>query len=183
MYWKSPADLVAALVKKALDLSATAAIQGIETTTFPFNGCAKQGGIESPWEWNTVMRHALDLCVDKRLKHGWGIDLPVVGRVTHAVWADNVYFVSHMPEDARTIVQEFTSVLNSFKLRWKPESLQYLTTAPDASAVMTIMQHAEELTVEYVTELEILGSMLSATGSSAPALKHRLAKAAACFWK
>ena len=32
-------------------------------------------------------------------------------------------------------------------------------------------------------ELEILGSIISNTGSTMPAVRHRLAKATACFWK
>ena len=72
MYWKFPADLVTALVEETFELMTTASVQSVETPTFPFNRCAKQGGVESPWAWNTVIRHTLSLCVDKWFGNGLG---------------------------------------------------------------------------------------------------------------
>jgi hypothetical protein len=176
--------LVAALVEETMELTATASVQDVRAPEeFPFNRCAKQGGIESPWEWNMVLRHALDICVDAWLGRGFGIELPVVGRVTYVVWADNVYFIGHTPQDVQTMAQEFTDVIVSFKLRWKPESLQLLTTDKRGHSPVRLCQNGSVLEVGIVDELEVLGSIISNTGSSMPAVRHRLAKATACFWK
>eukprot|EP00973_Karenia_brevis_P061082 8493503-Karenia_brevis.AAC.1 len=78
-YWRLPGDLVSALIEETLDLTARATLHGVDSTgTFSFNRCAKQGGEESPWEWNLVMRHALDLCRNRWQREGLGIELPVV---------------------------------------------------------------------------------------------------------
>eukprot|EP00959_Pyramimonas_sp_CCMP1952_P113399 2369893-Pyramimonas_sp.AAC.1 len=36
-------------------------------------------GNKSPWEWNLVIRRALDLCADKWCAAGYGVRLPIVG--------------------------------------------------------------------------------------------------------
>ena len=123
------------------------------------------------------------MSVDGWNNREFGIELPVLDKVTHVAWADNVYFVSHKSLDVQTTAQDFTDVIVGFRLRWKPESLQLLTTDRTDLAPVQLQQHGSNLEVEIVDELAILGSVISNTGSSMPAVQHILAKATVCFWK
>ena len=51
-------------------------------------------------------------------------------RVSHVVWADNIYFLGHSSEQVPCMAQDFTDLLVRFKLRWKPTSLQLMATEP-----------------------------------------------------
>eukprot|EP00973_Karenia_brevis_P093483 12417512-Karenia_brevis.AAC.1 len=184
MYWQIPGDLVKALIEETLDLMATATVHGIDTNRqFPFNRCAKQGGKEAPWEWNLVMRHALDLCRDKWTRSGLGINMPVVGPVMYVVWADNVYFISHHALEVQHMAQDFTNVLQSFRLQWKPESLEYLSTDPGSPKTLTLWQEHECLEVPQVEVMEVLGAKIARDGNTLTSMRHRLGRATACFWK
>ena len=173
------------MIEETLDLEGLGFVQGHKTPKkFNFNRCAKQGGMESPWEWNMVMRHVLNLCVDRWVSSGYGIDLPVLGKVTNVVWADNIYFLSAYPLEAQRMAQDFTDIMvHQFGLRWKPESLEFLTTSRGSASPLSLRQDGGQLDVKHVQEMHVLGSVLWNTGSVLPAVRHRLGRAAACFWK
>ena len=56
---------------------------------------------------------------------GIGVELPIVGRVTHLLWADNVFLLSHNKGHLAAMLQMLTDILASYGLRWKRQSLSY----------------------------------------------------------
>ena len=64
-YWGFPGDLIAALVEEGFDLKAAAHLQGEVFADLPFTRSVRQGGIESAWEWNLVVRRILDSFYDR----------------------------------------------------------------------------------------------------------------------
>ena len=138
--------------------------------------------MESPYEWNMVMGHVLNLCVDRWIARDYDIDLPVLGNVTHVVWADNVYSLFAYPLEAQRMAHDFTDIMvHHFGLRWKPESLEYLTTLRGSASPMSLWQDGGQLDVKHVQEMHVLESVLCNSGSVLPAVRHRLGRAAACF--
>ena len=111
-YWRFDPHLVRALLEESLGLSATAVFPGAPPTQdFDFNSNIRQGGVEAPWEWNAVMRHFLALLSPRWEYKGYGIDLPYMRRLTHLVWADNIYFLSTETSHLQVMMQDFADVL------------------------------------------------------------------------
>ena len=123
-HWNFPGELIAALVEESLELEAEAMLHGVRSKTFPFTRSVRQGGVESTFEWNLVVRRMLDSCYDRWQAAGYGVRLPVVGLINHVVWADNLYFIGHSIEHVVAMAQDITDCLLSLRMRWKPSSLQ-----------------------------------------------------------
>lgn len=150
VHWDFPADLISALLEETLDITATAELDGCPSTApFPFTRSVRQGGIESTFNWHTVIQYMLDTCIDRWQQREYGVDLPVLGRVTHLVWADNLYFLGHSAEDVTAMAQDFTDVLVASRMLWKRSSLQILGTGPMPSSVM-LWQHGHPIEIEQV---------------------------------
>ena len=82
------------------------------------------------------------------------------------------------------MAQDFTDVLaGHFKLYWKPESLEILTTVRQATPPVILRQEDQQLQVKQVQDLHVLGSLISSSGSIMPAVRYRLGRATACYWK
>ena len=86
---------------------------------FDLTVASKKGCKESPWEWNMVMRHAPDVCVQKWNLEGLGVELPVLGMIQIVIWADDIFFLSRHPQEVMGMTQDFTDVLINFKMQWK----------------------------------------------------------------
>ena len=92
-YWKFNAHLVRALLEESLNLTASSEFPGAEPTDdLQFGYAIRQGGVESPWEWDTVLRHLLINLVSSWEAGGFGIQMPCTTKVTRIVWADNKCF-------------------------------------------------------------------------------------------
>ncbi len=158
---------MAALLEESLELSASASPQGNTTPeSFPFTRSVRQGGIESTWEWNLVVRRILDSCVDRWKGQNFGLESPALGKTTHVVWADNLYFLGHSIDQVIHMAQDFTDRLVELKMRWKPSSLQFLTTARGSAngCPSMIVQQNNQLQVAIVEDMDVLGAMLNSKG-------------------
>ena len=88
--------LVAAMIAETVGLKCCPRFAGLPVDQpIPFNKCARQGGVESAYEWNSVMMMCLSKLVPLWYESGYGVDLADGRRYTHAVWADNIWLMSH----------------------------------------------------------------------------------------
>jgi hypothetical protein len=146
-----------------------------------FNKCAKQGGVESAYEWNSVMFMCLAELDPLWHESGYGVDLGG-RRYTHAVWADNVWLFDHNPDNLKKMMQSLTTLLRREHLHWKPDSLCYMGSTSRNLEDMVVVDGADELAVPSVQNMEVLGTRLDRTGATTPSFQHRAAKAEKAFW-
>ena len=66
---------IAAILADGVNLVATATMNGIESDSFFFNKCARQGGVDSGWEWRAAMRACMGPLHEGWVKAGYGIAL------------------------------------------------------------------------------------------------------------
>ena len=126
MYWDMPPDLIAAMAQETVGLSCGASLLSLETSSdIPLTACERQGGVETTWKWNMVMRMVLHMLEGQWVAWGMGVELPIVARVTHLLWADKVFLLSHNKEHLAAMLQMLTDMLASYGLRWKRQSLSY----------------------------------------------------------
>ena len=93
-FWKTPALIAAALLEELCDTTCWPRLGDVECDEpVPFNKCIRQGGVESPKLWNFSMRSLFAPLVLTWVERGFGIPLEH-GRLTHLLWADNVYLVA-----------------------------------------------------------------------------------------
>eukprot|EP00973_Karenia_brevis_P026651 3676558-Karenia_brevis.AAC.1 len=90
-----PASLVAVLMREVSDMKAILSIPGAgDTYPFEFQRGGKQGGVETPDEWNWLIEETLEPVVDKWTRLGWGVCFETGELVHHAVWADNIIILA-----------------------------------------------------------------------------------------
>ena len=110
--WMFPSSIIRALVMESMFLRGTASASGLGSTEpFGFTACIRQGGVESPWSFNLVIRTLLRRCQNK-----WpegAVHLPVIGDIRVLAWADNLYFVGCMWEAAVETARVFTEELHA----------------------------------------------------------------------
>eukprot|EP00973_Karenia_brevis_P048045 6667547-Karenia_brevis.AAC.1 len=71
------------------------------------------------------------------------------------------------------MAQDFTDVLVSAGMKWKPSSLEMLATASNLQEVdLMLWQCGENLPIKHVVDMEVLGCMLSASGDVLTPVRH-----------
>lgn len=151
------------------------------------------GSVEAPPLWRCTMILCLAQLVPLWLESGFGMVLDCVldkdceldevpKVVTHFLWADNVWLLSHNRQTLLKMIQSLGDLLNSKGLFWKPSSLMAMTTRDNEPADMPVMtlrpdgdlvQH----NIPMVEEMEVLGTKLHRTGRSSTPLEYRIEKA------
>eukprot|EP00973_Karenia_brevis_P010636 1440646-Karenia_brevis.AAC.1 len=62
-FWGVNAHVAYRIIAELLDLTCEAALDSLQTDELiPFNRCVRQGGSESPWLFNLVLRMILFKC-------------------------------------------------------------------------------------------------------------------------
>ena len=81
--------VIAAMLEELQGLHIFANFQGMTTKAIPFNKCARQGGVESTFQWNVAMAY-----IFAQVKRKWderGMGLEINGkRYTHLIWAERL---------------------------------------------------------------------------------------------
>ena len=174
--------LVAALLQETIGLQCAPEFAGVTLDErVPFTKCARQGAVESAFEWNTIMFMCLADLVPLWHESGYGIQLGD-RRYTHVVWADNIWLLAHQHDHLQAMITSLTAVLAHHKLAWKPESLCYKVSTADSYSDLTASIADVGHPVCRVEAMEILGAWVTQCGATVPALLHRIAKAEKAFW-
>ena len=97
-----------------------------ETDIFEFSRGGKQGGVETPDEFNMLMDDAMDRLVWQWHIADFGFKLDDGSAITHLVWADNVWLVAESPATLQKMVEDLTQAVVSIGLIWKASSLQVM---------------------------------------------------------
>ena len=201
-FWQVHPRIVAAMLHEMHSLTCEARAADVRTTKdIFFNACIRQGGSESPWLWNLVMRYVM-----VRVSALWGPDAGVkvdTTNLTHMLWADNIWLFAHSLADLAQMSQCLTDVLDSACLFWKPSSLKAMgprllpgmvafpihssrRTIPDLARNFEISTVADisctQLDVVSVASMRILGTEQSRMGETCVAVDWRLQRATSAFW-
>ena len=179
--------LVFGLLRELTDMKGHISIPSAGTSEpFDFRKGGKQGGVETPDEWNMLVEFLLEPLVRSWRERGFGIQLVEWATgITHVVWADNIWLIAASLEQLQIMTDELTETIYSARLRWKPKSLQILCgglalgTKPKLSTMTTDLNILDYDVVEC---LEVLGSLLDGRGSTYASIHHRLRKAEGVFW-
>ena len=116
--------IIAAMMSEMVGLQCCPKLAGVKLDEpVVFNRCARQGGAESAFQWNAVMFMCLSEVVPLWSESGYGVELAEGRRNTHAVWADNIWLLSHNREELQKMIHSLTGVLMHVDLHWKPDSL------------------------------------------------------------
>ena len=116
------------------------------TPRFDFGRGGKQGGVETPDEWNAVVNYVLEPVVRRWGALGLGFKLLVCDGViseliNHAVWADNIILFAESFEHMQTMINDLDSAFAAHRMdsgeryfNWKPNSLEYIASGALAEA-------------------------------------------------
>jgi len=179
--------IVLGLLRELTSMQGAISIPGAGTSEkFAFQTGGKQGGVEMPDEWNMLLETVLGETVISWEERKFGFRLPGWERgITHAIWADNIWLIAASKQQLLTMTDELTEVIYAAKLRWKDTSLEILRggLAKNSECDLTVLTPTMDfLTYRTVENMEVLGSMLDARGTTMTSAHHRCAKAEACFW-
>eukprot|EP00973_Karenia_brevis_P081307 11271514-Karenia_brevis.AAC.1 len=148
-----------------------------------FNRAIRQGGVESPWLFNLVLRMILYKCVLRWREAGYGVPLPNIGKFNHAAWADNIYLVAHSLHEIRCMFADLTCEMRAYGFHWNERSLKLLhTSAHQPHEDINVQVNNVSHTLKTVMEMEVLGCLIAPFASNVAAAEHRLEKATASFW-
>lgn len=124
-YWHFPAALTRSLVRESSGSTATAVCPGLPPTSdFVMERSIRQGGVESPWCFNLIVRTIYSKCGSAM--RSCGASVPLLGQVSLLGWADNLLFIGESVKDVQLALDTFTAGMFSMGMRWKPSSMQYM---------------------------------------------------------
>ena len=122
-----PLRLRAASLRELVGASLFVRVQDAISPPVTLGKGGRQGGTETPTEWNFLLDHALHdtvLCWLKR-RYGWdpGDGLPPI---SHVAWADDLFWFSPCFAQFASMCQDLTTALEDVQLTWKPSSLLFM---------------------------------------------------------
>eukprot|EP00973_Karenia_brevis_P076527 10631541-Karenia_brevis.AAC.1 len=89
-------------------------------------------------------------------------------RITHVIWADNIFIIGSDPDPFQIMISELTERIYEHKLRWKSSSLEYIVAGPREMENYDIFlkpKNQPTLQMKKVTELKVLGDSLNSRGA------------------
>eukprot|EP00973_Karenia_brevis_P047533 6597089-Karenia_brevis.AAC.1 len=117
----------ALLLQELIGVKATMYVPGAGATSgFEFQCGGRQGGVETPDEFNALLEAAFGELIASWTSRGYGILLEPFGLLHHAIWADNIILLAASVEQMTTMTTELTHTLHSWDLLWKPSSLKVM---------------------------------------------------------
>ena len=169
------------------------------TEEFTYSGGGKQGGVETPDEWNAIIDWIMEPLVDSWTANGLGLRLSDCEDgsegtlISHAVWADNIILLASSMEMMQCMVEQLNGAFSRFRRRtgeryfiWKPSSLECLEVGPvQAHDGGTLRVDQDGAVFEYESKeaLILLGEYIDRTGSSQDSLAYNLGKAESHYLK
>eukprot|EP00933_Yihiella_yeosuensis_P028749 TRINITY_DN2257_c0_g1_i1.p1 TRINITY_DN2257_c0_g1~~TRINITY_DN2257_c0_g1_i1.p1 ORF type:complete len:740 (-),score=46.39 TRINITY_DN2257_c0_g1_i1:86-2305(-) len=187
-----PLVLRAAMVRELTDVGLHICLNGIVVENIPLQVGGKQGGTQTPLEWNLYLDSAIAPTIASWLQSGLGFKFLPFGNdscpqifenettlINHAVWADDVYLLSTSWEMSRKMLTELTAALHRKHLKWKPSSLQILAnpatmSLPGYAATLDLNVDGFSYSWQVVDTLIALGIALDYRGSTETSMTHRI---------
>ena len=85
----------------------------------------RQGGVETPWLWRTLLAYVLDPVVQKWQQEGqsWQVDGVSFDAI---VWAGNIYVLPHTPQGVSSKAVDVSDALRKHGMGLKPDELQWI---------------------------------------------------------
>lgn len=124
-YWKFPDALTRRLVRESSGTTAEAVCPGLpRTAEFAMENSIRQGGVESPWCFNLVIRIIYHEQRDDMTLSG--TSAPLLGRVPMLGWADNLLFLGDSIAAVQKSLDAFTIGMHNKGMQWKPSSMQLM---------------------------------------------------------
>ena len=172
------------LIREVSNMSFTLSLPAVgKTNPQLFNAGGKQGGVETPDEFNLIVEDIWSDTSKRWEEKGMGFtfimgDLPPM-TVSHGQWADNTFGLASSLAQAKEMLQDLTGLLYMAKFSWKPSSMKIMATgsARGLDATFTLDTPGGPIMVTGVSELEGLGELLSDDASTITAMDHRLLQA------
>ena len=102
------AGSVAILMRELTGVSAVLEIPSAGVTKmFPYTRGGKQGAVETPDVWNSLVEFCMEPLIPSWRARGFGFHLEEE-EYTHAVWADNIFLFSSRESDICIMTQELS---------------------------------------------------------------------------
>ena len=183
-------SIVAAHLRELTGLNAVMTIPNAgDTNSFPYSKGGKQGGVETPDEWNAVIDFLEPLVVSWTLREfGFRMDYSDVDfkLVHHAVWCDNIILFARDQIMLQTMLNEISDRFQRFELFWKPSSLEVIpggSFANNFEYEFRVAQRGKHLAYAVVDQALLLGEMLNRVGSTGTSIQYRQCIADSTYFK
>ena len=92
---------------------------------FDFQRGCKQGGVDTPKEFNMVLESAMEPSVLKWRLAGYGYKLQNGTLINHLIWADNILLIASSSTHMEIMIADLTSAFKGCGFHWKKDSLQF----------------------------------------------------------
>ena len=159
------------------------------TPPFDYSKGGKQGGIETPDEWNTLIDYLLEPLVQSWSMRGFGFQIETEDAdvyIHHGIWCDNVVLFARDQVMLSIMIQEITCRFQEHGLCWKPSSLEVLPGGEFAGTFnyeFAIDQRGHHHIYNVVDEVVLLGERFDQQGSSLTSMRFRQAAGDRTFYK
>ena len=95
----------------------------------PYTKGGRQGGSETPFIWNRLLDSIMTPLAKEWENRGYGLQMPSEApRLTHLIWADNIWIIAESITQARKMMKMLTGALLARRLVWKDGSLEFLAS-------------------------------------------------------
>ena len=126
----------------------------------------------TPDDWNDLVEDTMEEVVEEWEKEGVGVNCGDVGRLTHLVWADNIWIFGRSWEELARMQERLTESMEAKGLWWKESSLMVMQTDGSHGDMVTEGKRGAWVHKE-VDRMVVVGVLLDNQGSTAASMEHR----------
>ena len=183
--------LVAANLRELSGIQDYITLPGVgDSAPFLYTRGGKQGGVETPDQWNAFVDYVLESVAISWASRSFGFRIEGSESesyyVTHAFWCDNFIIFARDQVMLSIMIQEMTSRIHAFDLQWKASSLEIMPAGSFAEAFeyeFEVVQDGGPLRYKLVSEMLLLGEMLNNHGDTSVSVAYRQSLANAAYYR
>jgi hypothetical protein len=137
-----------------------------------------QGAPESSMIFTLLIDMVITNVSEKWRRNGWGFSVDDF-HVSAIAYADDIVLVAHSPEHLQFMVADIVHELQAIGLGIGAAKTHWTSTPPLEDTHLDIVGSQ----VKWETSITFVGTIVDLSGTSAPAISHRMAQADKCFAK
>ena len=144
-----------------------------------------QGGSATPFCFRTMLEAIMEPLVHDWDLLGYGARTLFGERISHILWADNIWLFSNCMFDMQTMVQQLTFAIHQSYFRWKVDSLEYMviSISDNSDQCLRIEQEGVDLDYKEVEQMWVLGTLMTPQGGTPTSVHARIRIASKQYFK
>ena len=146
-----------------------------------------QGGSVTPFCFRTMLEAIMEPLVREWEFLGYGARTTFGTRMTHIIWADNMWLLSNNLDEMWFMTQHLAQAIYEACFRWKESSLEIMIVGEGQEdnpfGLLSVNMEGQDMVYKHVQEMWVLGSLMDKRGRTSVSVSARIRVASNHYYR